>query len=145
MPVQKQFRSYYLSLEWRKTTRPRILARAGNRCERCRVPNYTTVKRSAGGTWFDITVSWKEGVRRTWRDRQGLPVKRPWHARVRKVGIVLAVCHLNHTPGDDRDENLAALCQWCHLTHDREHHRETREVRKDAARPLLNHEQTIEI
>jgi hypothetical protein len=30
---------------------------------------------------------------------------------MRTVLIVLAVAHLNHTPGDDRDENLAALCQ----------------------------------
>jgi len=40
-------------------------------------------------------------------------------------------------PGDDRDENLKAYCQWCHLNYDREHHRATRAARKDAARPLL--------
>lgn len=27
---------------------------------------------------------------------------------------------------DNRPENLAALCQRCHLLHDREQHRETR-------------------
>jgi hypothetical protein len=53
------------------------------------------------------------------------------------VGIVLTVAHLNHVAGDDRDENLKALCQWCHLNYDRQHHAETRSIRKDAARPLL--------
>jgi len=51
--------------------------------------------------------------------------------------IVLTIAHLNHTPGDDRDENLEALCQYCHLQLDREHHAETCATRKDAARPLL--------
>jgi 5-methylcytosine-specific restriction endonuclease McrA len=55
----------------------------------------------------------------------------------RTVSIVLTVAHLNHTPGDDREENLMALCQWCHLNYDRLHHKETRSDRKDARRPLL--------
>lgn len=50
---------------------------------------------------------------------------------------MLAVAHLNHVAGDDRDENLKALCQWCHLHWDQIHHKETRSSRKDAARPLL--------
>lgn len=33
--------------------------------------------------------------------------------------VILTVAHLNHTPEDCRDENLAALCQRCHLTYDR--------------------------
>jgi hypothetical protein len=32
------------------------------------------------------------------------------------------VAHLNHTPMDCRDENLAALCQRCHLRYDHAHH-----------------------
>ncbi len=56
----------------------------------------------------------------------------------RQVLIVLTVAHLNHVAGDDRDENLLALCQWCHLNYDKLHHKETRSARKDAARPLLD-------
>lgn len=55
----------------------------------------------------------------------------------RWVGIVLTIAHLNHTSGDDREENLAALCQWCHLNYDKVHHKHTRCARKDATRPLL--------
>jgi hypothetical protein len=37
--------------------------------------------------------------------------------------VVLTVAHvLNPDPLDCRDENLAALCQRCHLNHDRAHH-----------------------
>lgn len=33
--------------------------------------------------------------------------------------VILATAHLNHTPGDNRKCNLKALCQECHLAHDR--------------------------
>lgn len=36
--------------------------------------------------------------------------------------VVLTTAHLNHDPGDCRDENLKAMCQRCHLAYDRELH-----------------------
>lgn len=36
--------------------------------------------------------------------------------------VVLTVAHLNHIKDDVRDENLAALCQSCHLGYDAKHH-----------------------
>lgn len=53
------------------------------------------------------------------------------------IKVVLTLAHLNHTPGDDREENLKALCQRCHLNYDREYHRMRRAERKDKERPLL--------
>lgn len=42
--------------------------------------------------------------------------------------VVLSVAHLNHLPEDCRRNNLAALCQRCHLRYDmRIHVRERRE------------------
>lgn len=38
--------------------------------------------------------------------------------------VVLTVAHLNHDPADCRDENLAAMCQKCHLTYDAGLHRQ---------------------
>ena len=32
--------------------------------------------------------------------------------------VVLAVAHLDHDPGNNDDDNLAALCQACHNRHD---------------------------
>jgi len=51
--------------------------------------------------------------------------------------VQLGVAHLNHLPWDNRDENLALLCSACHITHDAAHHRESQQIRKDTARPLL--------
>lgn len=48
--------------------------------------------------------------------------------------VILTVAHLNHDPTDHREDNLAALCQRCHLHHDRFLHalraRDTRLARK---------------
>jgi 5-methylcytosine-specific restriction endonuclease McrA len=61
--------------------------------------------------------------------------KRRW------VDIVLTIAHLDHNPQNNADDNLQALCKWCHLKHDVRFHaanaRHTRQTRKDAARPLL--------
>lgn len=46
--------------------------------------------------------------------------------------IVLTTAHLNHTPEDNRMENLRHMCQRCHLLYDRDHHRETAERTRDA-------------
>ncbi|MBI4748635.1 MAG: hypothetical protein HY774_09095 [Acidobacteria bacterium] len=55
--------------------------------------------------------------------------------------VVLTTAHVNHTPSDNRDENLRAWCQFHHLRHDARHHagnaRLTRRVKKDKRRPLL--------
>jgi CubicO group peptidase (beta-lactamase class C family) len=142
MPIKKELRHFY-GKHWRTVVRPRILARAGNRCERCHVPNGLIARRCAGGHWYDVRAVWvrggtrRDGILKTWRDEAGHPVAKPKGAVVRSVGIVLTVAHLNHQAGDDRDENLKALCQWCHLLHDRVHHHETRATRKDLARPIL--------
>lgn len=56
--------------------------------------------------------------------------------------VVLTVAHFNQTPGDNRLDNLVALCQRCHLALDRDQHKEnarrTRQAKKDRARPLLS-------
>ncbi|MBM3744188.1 MAG: hypothetical protein FJW34_00150 [Acidobacteria bacterium] len=127
MPIRRDLRRFY-GAEWRTVIRPRILARARNRCERCGVPDRIETIR-AGSAWFEAHYSrWFDHRRR---------VASPLARAVRTVRVVLTVAHLNHDPADNRDENLAALCQWCHLHYDAPHHKETRATRKDARRPLL--------
>jgi hypothetical protein len=150
MPIRPELRKFY-GPQWRKVVRPRILARAGNKCELCGAPNYSSVLR-AFGWWTPANI---ESTRFKHCTDSHL-IQLPWsHAIADKpgeihrqtacfpreschwTGIVLTVAHLNHVAGDDRDENLRALCQWCHLNYDKEHHAETRSKRKDAARPIL--------
>jgi hypothetical protein len=161
MPIPAAIRKQFYGRDWLEIIRPRILRRAGHKCEQCGKPNHGHVR-----VWSRPLLD--DPARRTqfWKLVPG-PCTRPkpaWtrtfdgarfpsgpferifrketnHARTIKV--VLTIAHLNHAYGDDRDENLKALCQWCHLNYDKEHHRETRRARKDSARPLLQLETTL--
>jgi len=42
--------------------------------------------------------------------------------RFRETRVVLATAHLDHNPRNNRRRNLRALCQRCHLIHDRPRH-----------------------
>lgn len=143
MPIAPQFRKFY-GRQWAKQTRPRILNRARNKCEQCHKPNRRKVwtvrlersqvwaMKKHAPAWTDcktgtIVLAGEEVPGMAWI--MGRPMRR--------IRVVLTVAHLNHTPGDDRDENLKALCQWCHLDYDKTHHAETRAARKDQGRPLI--------
>jgi hypothetical protein len=142
MPIRPELR-HFDGREWRKVVRPRILARAENKCEDCGAPNHASVLR-AFGWWTPANI---ESGKFMLSERI---VMLPWHhaghpgqlacfprESCHWTSIVLTVAHLNHVAGDDRDENLKALCGWCHLNYDKQHHAETRATRKDSARPLL--------
>lgn len=128
----------------------RIRERDGNRCKWCGVANGAIVLRDEAGN-----------VVRTWSHLWKRPDCEIWHAwdedadgnqtsmdaifeegERRPVKIVLTVAHLGtahpdgrpgdkHDKHDCRDENLAALCQRCHLRYDLEDHmRHAAETRK---------------
>ena len=145
MPIKAQLRKFYGKV-WRTETRPRILARAGNCCERCGKPDRAKVATTTGRGIFGCWMVWAlvdddRTIPGEWHDDRGQWASvETYHTERREfriIRVVLTIAHLNHVAGDDRDENLAALCQWCHLIHDRDHHKQTRETRKDGARPLL--------
>jgi 5-methylcytosine-specific restriction endonuclease McrA len=46
--------------------------------------------------------------------------------QVRTTRVALATAHRDHDPTNNRPRNLVALCQGCHLQHDREEHRRRR-------------------
>ena len=132
MPIRPDLRQYYKPPAW-PAVRRRILERAGGkfdengkylggaRCEQCKAPDQERIVRWEGSAAWASILEWSLDPT----------------AESRIVKIVLTVAHLNHVAGDDRDENLAALCQWCHLNLDRSSHADTRKKRKDSARPLL--------
>lgn len=154
MPIRPDLRPLYRTPEWRAARR-RVLERAGGQfdtsgrylggahCEECGKPDRTHVYVYAmsderrGGLRVQY---WTAEGRSRWRDCFGKLMPRAlWPAAglPRRIWAEIGVCHRNGRAGDDRPENLAAWCQWCHLHHDALQHRETRCARKDAARPLL--------
>lgn len=44
--------------------------------------------------------------------------------------VVLTVAHIDHNKKNNNYKNLAALCQRCHLNHDRKHHVSNRKYGK---------------
>ncbi|WP_245637110.1 hypothetical protein [Azospirillum thiophilum] len=42
---------------------------------------------------------------------------------MKRTRVILAACHKDHDPTNNRSANLVALCQRCHMLHDREEHR----------------------
>ena len=129
MPIRPDLRPFYRGPAWR-ATRERIRERAKDRCEQCGKPNGETVETITGAG----AMCWRS-VGGPWRDQAGRRA-RAAGVRPRTIRVVLTVAHLNHVSGDDRDENLKCLCQWCHLNYDVSFHKQTRATRKDAARPI---------
>lgn len=111
--------------DWDQISRRIRFERAGGRCEWCRIRNGWY--RSAYGEWYAPDI-----------------VDDPWFARLNLTKIVLTVAHLGKdkpdgTPGDKhdtmdcREENLAALCQRCHLNFDRADHIRNRRINRRRA------------
>jgi integrase-like protein/resolvase-like protein len=92
--------------------------RAEGRCQRCRRPHLTLIRCLPDGRWFDEQAT-------TWRDRRGRTAR--WSDLVeatqfQMTRVVLAAAHLDSDPTNSRLTDLRALCQRCHLLHDRSHH-----------------------
>lgn len=127
MPIKPENRSKYPA-DWQKI-RQRILDRAENKCERCGRPNGLYVMRFSGGNWIapETGEAFSDSGESLGRIRMS-----EWPAgKITKT--VLTIAHLDHDPTNNADDNLEALCQWHHLTHDKEHHaanaRETRRTK----------------
>ena len=111
---------------WKTEIRPRILKRAENKCEFCKIDNYAV-------THYD-----KHGKRQLDDSEQYMDIndcKRTYSAsmnykkmmekeypKLRFAVVVLTIAHLDHDISNSDDENLRALCQKCHLGHDAKHH-----------------------
>lgn len=110
MPIRPENRGRYPK-DW-KQIRARILERARDRCENCRVPNkaFRINRGPRRGEWTMDLMQCE-----TWSTCDEVPV--PWITRV-----VLTVAHLDHTPEHCAPENLRAWCQRCHLAYDQAHH-----------------------
>lgn len=107
MPIKPENRGRYPA-NWLEI-RERIRTRAGDACERCKVPNGATIYRERDGTWHHTF------------DGDNTPVDMGFKV----VRIVCTTAHLDHTPENCGDDNLRFWCQRCHLMYDAEHHQQT--------------------
>ena len=132
MPIKPENKARY-SPNW-SAIRQRILERAHHRCEFCGLPNYSVGRREPNPVWHSGFGSFAEALESA-KKLQAATSKR-------YVVIVLTVAHLDHTPENNSDDNLRALCQQCHLRYDATHHaataRDTRRGKQDQNRGLLS-------
>jgi hypothetical protein len=106
--------------KWSLISRLIRFKRAKNRCEKCGVANGLVIKRIGLGVWRDPNKG-------EWNLLQDYlyRLKFSYKDSVKKAGltiIVLTVAHLDHDKTNNRFWNLSALCQSCHLHHDKAHH-----------------------
>lgn len=111
---------------WKTEIRPRILERAGHRCELCGVKNHILILR---GEWRGTAVyqdedGWIYNASNSAKIGGDYVGEVDITGRRRMTKVVLTVAHLDHNPQNCADENLKALCQACHLRHDHKHHME---------------------
>ncbi len=124
MPIRPDYKWFY-PIDWPQLSAMIRFERAKGRCEDCGRPHGREVKHLGDGRWFD-----QEG--QTWRNERGRGLTRlsvmTDAVPVRKTKVVLATAHLDHDPTNNRPRNLRALCQRCHMIHDRAEHRRRRRL-----------------
>lgn len=105
---------------WLSEIRPRIMKRAGNKCEFCGLKHGQTVfrikawiKKAGKYSYKSIWFSSKNDAERELKVMTSSDEVKP-------VKVVLTVAHLDHDEENHevKDERLAALCQICHLRYD---------------------------
>ena len=123
MPIRAEHRWFY-PIDWPQLSAVIRFERAGGRCEHCARPHGQLVRHLGDGRWWDEERSaWRDGRGRLVRGALPLPTDGTPTTRV-----FLATAHLDHDPGNSRPRNLAALCQRCHMLHDRPEHRRRRSI-----------------
>jgi hypothetical protein len=117
MPIRPALRWFY-PIDWPQLSRWVRFERAAGICEECARPHGTLIACLGDGRWYDEK-------RERWRDRRGKRTQFPSPEELRRTRItlvILSAAHLDHDPSHNLPRNLAALCQRCHLIHDRPHH-----------------------
>ena len=106
--------------KWKKISLFIRQHRAKNKCEWCGVPNGEIICRTPY-SWYLPTIDTRDFIKvhgikeyNKWMKDNGLPEY--------YVKIILTVAHLDRNRNNNSFFNLAALCQKCHLNHDRSQH-----------------------
>ena len=110
MPIKPENRGRYPA-NWASEVRPRIQARAGDACEFCKVPNGAVGFRNHDGAFIPLPPEVTIGtvIKGVYRNKKIVKVFR----------IVCTTAHLeDERPENCEDDNLAFLCQYCHICYD---------------------------
>ena len=123
MPIRPEIRWFY-PIDWPLISQKIRFGRAGGRCEQCGKPHGGVVCQLEDGRWWDEE-------RKEWRDDQGDIAEWPdtvEYAAAKQRKVSLSAAHLDHDPANSNEANLKALCQRCHLRHDRREHLRRRRI-----------------
>ena len=120
--------------------RKRIFARERNRCKKCGVPNEVLVERGVLdlSKWLAERLE-GEGFFDYAGNEYGANERPNGYANMsgEPYLVRLALAHLDGNTENNNPENLAVLCQNCHLKNDRNQHTTTRRLRFEEERGLL--------
>lgn len=109
---------------WLTEIRPRILDRDGHCCKHCSLPNGIVIRRLKGDAYTTPgTQDWDMIHSRIRNSQSNMSESLKYHGFTR---VVLTIAHLDHDHTNCEDENLAALCQRCHLRLDGHQHANNR-------------------
>jgi hypothetical protein len=118
MPINPALRHLYAA-DWRSLSGDIRFGRAGGRCEACGRPHRRLVYALQDGRWLDPDgLAWRDGA-------GGEPADEPTlseAAAMRLVRVVISTAHLDQDPANREPDNLRALCQRRHLSHDLDYH-----------------------
>ncbi|RYD20956.1 MAG: hypothetical protein EOP69_01565 [Spirochaetia bacterium] len=124
MPIRRHHRFFY-PIDWVQLSNMIRFRRAKGRCEACGRPHGETVAHLGDGRWWDAEVGlWRSGKGRVVRNLPPLALD----TAVKRTKVVLACAHLDHDPGNNEMSNLKALCQRCHMLHDKLEHLRQRRI-----------------
>ena len=128
---------------WDRISRRIRFERACGKCEWCGKPHGFAVLVGANNSWAA-----PDGI---WHNRKGkrIPGPEPWakdvwwkHVirsggrppEIRESVVILQTAHLDHDPTNCADENIAALCQFCHAEYDAAHRMDSASISFDLRR-----------
>jgi hypothetical protein len=100
---------------WLSEIRPRILERESHCCKFCGIADRTVGWRVPSGKFYTAEQFASDYIPKPDKDA----LIRIMANKPNPYQIILTVAHLDHKLIDHSDGNLAALCQRCHLNHDR--------------------------
>ncbi|MEN3794858.1 hypothetical protein [Fulvimarina sp. MAC3] len=128
MPIKRDLRGFY-PIDWAELSRSIRFRRAKGRCEQCGRPHGETVCHLGDGRWYDAELAaWRDGNGRKLRTNLPAPDNLPTDFSPAFTTVYLACAHLDHDLANNEATNLAALCQRCHMIHDRPHHLARRKI-----------------